>query len=58
MAWLIPLETISRDWPEFRELPFAALAARMRCPLIVDGRNCLDREAALDAGLEYIGIGR
>jgi UDPglucose 6-dehydrogenase len=46
------------EWPEFRELPFAALAARMRCPLIVDGRNCLDREAALDAGLEYIGIGR
>jgi UDPglucose 6-dehydrogenase len=46
------------EWPEFRELPFAALAARMRCPLIVDGRNCLDREAALDAGMEYIGIGR
>jgi UDPglucose 6-dehydrogenase len=46
------------DWPEFRELPFAALARRMRCPLIVDGRNSLDREAVIRSGLEYIGIGR
>jgi UDPglucose 6-dehydrogenase len=46
------------EWPEFRELPFAALARRMRSPLIVDGRNSLDREAISGSGLEYVGIGR
>jgi UDPglucose 6-dehydrogenase len=46
------------DWPEFQSLPLAAIAARMRCPVMVDGRNCLDRDAVRDAGLEYIGIGR
>jgi UDPglucose 6-dehydrogenase len=46
------------DWPEFRELPFRELAARMRCPLIVDGRNSLDRELVTASGLEYLGIGR
>ena len=46
------------DWPQFRELPFAALARRMRCPLIVDGRNFLDRDALVTAGFSYEGIGR
>ena len=46
------------DWPEFRELSFSELARLMRCPLIVDGRNSLDREAVQTGGLEYIGIGR
>jgi hypothetical protein len=30
----------------------------MRCPLIVDGRNSLDRELVTASGLEYLGIGR
>jgi UDPglucose 6-dehydrogenase len=45
------------DWPEFRELPFSDLAPLMRCPLIVDGRNMLDREAVKKGGFEYVGIG-
>jgi UDPglucose 6-dehydrogenase len=46
------------DWPEFKALPYEQLAERMRSPIVVDGRNCLDREALLRAGFEYIGIGR
>jgi len=46
------------EWPEFRELPFRKLARRMRCPIIVDGRNSLDRELMRKSGFEYIGIGR
>jgi UDPglucose 6-dehydrogenase len=46
------------DWPEFRALPFDDLARRMRAPLIVDGRNSLDREQVIAAGFEYVGIGR
>ena len=30
----------------------------MRTPLIVDGRNLLDAEAARAAGFDYEGIGR
>jgi UDPglucose 6-dehydrogenase len=46
------------DWPAFRKLEWADLAGRMRTPLLVDGRNCLDREAVTACGLDYIGIGR
>ena len=47
------------EWPEFRELDWAGeVKRRMRVPLVVDGRNFLDREALLEAGFTYEGIGR
>ena len=47
------------EWPEFRELDWAgAVKERMRTPLVIDGRNFLDREALLAAGFAYEGIGR
>jgi UDPglucose 6-dehydrogenase len=47
------------EWPEFRELDWAGdVKHRMRVPLVVDGRNFLDREALRDAGFTYEGIGR
>ena len=42
---------------EFADLDWAALAARMANPLIVDGRNFLDPAALRDAGFAYEGIG-
>src|SRR5579872_7080700 len=33
------------EWPEYRELDWEALASRMRAPLVLDGRNALDRAA-------------
>ncbi len=45
------------EWPEFARLDWADAAARMRRPLLIDGRNQLDPEAAAAAGLEYEGIG-
>ena len=30
----------------------------MRHPIIIDGRNCLDRQNLESAGFTYIGIGR
>ena len=49
---------IVTEWPEFKELPFEELSKKMRNPLIIDGRNMLDREAVRDAGITYEGIGR
>jgi UDPglucose 6-dehydrogenase len=46
------------EWPEFAELDWAALAARMGNPLLVDGRNFLDPETVRAAGFTYEGIGR
>ena len=46
------------EWGEFRELDWAAVAAAMTRPLIVDGRNFLDPATLTAAGFEYEGIGR
>jgi len=46
------------EWREFAELDWAAAAARMARPLVVDGRNFLDPKALTAAGFEYEGIGR
>jgi UDPglucose 6-dehydrogenase len=47
------------EWPEFAELDWAGeVKRRMRVPLVVDGRNFLDREALVAAGFTYEGIGR
>ncbi len=46
------------EWPEFSELDFEQVAARMRGTLLVDGRNFLDPGAVRAAGLVHEGIGR
>jgi UDPglucose 6-dehydrogenase len=46
------------EWPELRDLPWSELGARMRTPIVVDGRNHLDPDAMRAAGLAYEGIGR
>src|SRR3954469_3489222 len=47
------------EWPEFRDLDWEGeVKGRMRQPLIVDGRNFLDREGLQGAGFTYEGVGR
>jgi UDPglucose 6-dehydrogenase len=47
------------EWSEFGELDWTGeVKARMRVPLIVDGRNFLDRDRLVEAGFTYEGIGR
>jgi UDPglucose 6-dehydrogenase len=47
------------EWPEFRDLDWAGEAKdRMARPVVVDGRNALDRDALQAAGFTYEGIGR
>jgi UDPglucose 6-dehydrogenase len=47
------------EWPEFRNLDWAGeIRERMNSPLVVDGRNFLDRSALADAGFTYEGVGR
>ncbi|QIK37190.1 UDP-glucose/GDP-mannose dehydrogenase family protein [Caldichromatium japonicum] len=46
------------EWSEFRSPDFTAIRARLRHPVIFDGRNILDGDQARAAGLTYISIGR
>src|SRR3954471_13980830 len=47
------------EWPEFAALDWAGdLKGRMNNPLVVDGRNFLDRDALIEAGFTYEGVGR
>ena len=48
------------EWPESSaRLDWAGeVKRRMRVPLVVDGRDFLDREALVAAGFSYEGIGR
>ncbi len=46
------------EWQEFRRLDLAELAAVMATPILVDGRNLFQPEAAAAAGFDYSGIGR
>jgi UDPglucose 6-dehydrogenase len=47
------------EWPEFRELDWAGeVKRRLNSPVVIDGRNFLDREALIAAGFTYEGIGR
>ncbi|HZU20592.1 MAG TPA: nucleotide sugar dehydrogenase [Gaiellaceae bacterium] len=49
---------IVTEWPELKELASTEVREAMATPLIVDGRNLLDPEAARRAGFTYEGIGR
>jgi UDPglucose 6-dehydrogenase len=49
---------IVTEWEELRELATTEVCAAMRNPLIVDGRNLLDPDAARAAGFTYEAIGR
>jgi len=46
------------EWSEFLELDWGDVAQRMRGTLVLDGRNALDPQAVIAAGLTYEGIGR
>lgn len=47
---------IQADWPEFKKLGDKEFS-KMRSPVIVDGRRCLDPKAVRRAGGRYYGIG-
>jgi UDPglucose 6-dehydrogenase len=49
---------IVTEWAELRGLASAEVLAVMARPLIIDGRNLLDPDAARRAGFAYEGIGR
>ena len=49
---------IVTEWQVFRAPDFAALKARLKNPVIFDGRNLYDPKDVRAAGIEYFAIGR
>jgi UDPglucose 6-dehydrogenase len=45
------------DWPQYRELPWGEWVKNMRTPLILDGRNFLDRNLLERLGYTYLSFG-
>ncbi|MHB8302641.1 MAG: nucleotide sugar dehydrogenase [Acidobacteriaceae bacterium] len=46
------------DWPQFAALDLKAVAARLRQPLLLDGRNLYQPEQVAAQGMVYLSIGR
>ncbi len=46
------------DWQQFRNLDYAKMATLMNNPVMIDGRNFLDREELQRLGFQYVGVGR
>jgi UDPglucose 6-dehydrogenase len=49
---------IVTEWPELTDVDWSSIAATMRTPVLVDGRNMLDPDAMRAAGFTYDAIGR
>jgi UDPglucose 6-dehydrogenase len=45
------------EWNEFAKADWRSIAAKMRKPVLIDGRNFLSKQTMLDAGFVYRGIG-
>jgi UDPglucose 6-dehydrogenase len=46
------------DWQQFLSLDYEKMAGLMNSPVIIDGRNFLNREALQEIGFHYVGMGR
>jgi UDPglucose 6-dehydrogenase len=49
---------IVTEWSEFRSPDFAAIRAKLKHPVLFDGRNIFDPDIVNAAGLSYVSIGR
>lgn len=49
---------IVTEWKVFRSPDFAAIKAKLKTPIVFDGRNLYDPKQIRESGLEYLPIGR
>ncbi|MBV9099435.1 MAG: UDP-glucose/GDP-mannose dehydrogenase family protein [Candidatus Dormibacteraeota bacterium] len=49
---------IVTEWPEYRALDWQRVAGLVRRRIVIDGRNCLDADAVVNAGFTYVSTGR
>jgi UDPglucose 6-dehydrogenase len=49
---------LATEWNEYKNIDFVMIRKLMRGSVVIDGRNIFDPELVLEAGLDYIGVGR
>jgi len=49
---------LATEWEEFLKLDYAKIKDIVRNPILIDGRNYLDKNSLEKQGFKYIGIGR
>ncbi len=49
---------LATEWPQYQELDWKTIASAMSNPLLLDGRNVLNRQELELAGFRYLGMGR
>ncbi len=49
---------ILTEWDEIKNIDLQRIKGLLKHPIIIDGRNILDKEKALSLGFEYKGMGR
>src|SRR5699024_6599967 len=49
---------IFTEWGEIRRMDPSLFVARMKTPVILDGRNCFDLKKMSELPLDYISVGR
>ena len=49
---------IATEWREFRSPNFDTIKAKLKTPVIFDGRNLYDPALVRGLGFEYLAIGR
>jgi UDPglucose 6-dehydrogenase len=49
---------ILTDWPEIKQIDLDQLKKKMRCPIIMDGRNLFDPKTMANKGFTYHCIGK
>ncbi|PZF58974.1 UDP-glucose 6-dehydrogenase [Curtobacterium sp. MCSS17_008] len=52
------LVLVLTEWTAFRDLDPTEITPLVASPVVIDGRNCLDRDAWTAAGFTYRGMGR
>lgn len=48
---------IATDWPQFKSIDYKKVKETLKRPLVIDGRNILDRSEMKKNGYEYFGMG-
>ena len=46
------------EWDEFKVVDLKSLREKTARPILLDGRNFLDREVVISSGFQYLGMGR
>ncbi|OGD85754.1 hypothetical protein A2164_01955 [Candidatus Curtissbacteria bacterium RBG_13_35_7] len=49
---------IVTEWPEFSQIDLKRAKKLLKNPVIIDGRNILDKDRVKEMGFKYVGIGK